>query len=100
LVEQWVRWRVQANYYRSVDEFTAPFAADGAATKAGLRLRTIDTRVVPCPYHAAWTTEPDNGGRTAEEHGACASRCKAISRFLPRVAAVCSRLKDGVAALS
>ena len=57
-----------ANYYRSVDEFNAPFAPDGAATKAGLRLRSIDTRVVPCPYHAAWTS-PDHGGRTAEEHG-------------------------------
>jgi hypothetical protein len=89
LVEQWVPWRVQANYYRSVDEFTAPFAADGAATKAGLRLRTIDTRVVPCPYHAAWTTESDNGGRTAEEHGACASLQCGFSPELQPFAAVC-----------
>lgn len=57
-----------ANYYRSVDEFVAPFAEDGAATRAGLKLRSVDTRVVPCPYHSSWMS-PDNGGRTAEEHG-------------------------------
>jgi len=54
------------NYYRSEAEFEAPFAPDGAATKAGLKLVSIETKVVKCPYHTAWVD--GTGDRTPEEH--------------------------------
>jgi hypothetical protein len=36
--------------YRTVAEFTAPFAEGGAAHESGLRLEHAETRVVPCPF--------------------------------------------------
>ena len=39
-------------YYHSVEELQAPFAPDGIAHQAGLRLEQIETRVVACPYAA------------------------------------------------
>ena len=44
-----------ANYYRSLDEFRAPFDDAGSAVRrAGLKLVSAETRVVRCPYRAAW----------------------------------------------
>ena len=63
-----VTMRVYMLCTRRVYAHPAVLRPDGAATRAGLRLRSIDTRVVPCPYHAAWSS-PGHGGRTAEEHG-------------------------------
>jgi len=55
------------NYYRSEEEFEAPFGPDGSATKAGLRLVSIETKVVNCPYHTTWMQD-GHGGRSADEH--------------------------------
>lgn len=37
-------------YYNTVAEFSAPFAAEGSATAAGLVLEDIETQVVRCPF--------------------------------------------------
>mmetsp|Transcript_8437 Transcript_8437/g.19139 ORF Transcript_8437/g.19139 Transcript_8437/m.19139 type:complete len:392 (-) Transcript_8437:114-1289(-) len=42
------------NYYRSVDEHMDTFSEGGAAHALGLRVKRGETRVVPCPYRAAW----------------------------------------------
>ena len=54
------------NYYRTRDEFLAPFKEDGVATSVGLRLVSYDTHIVPCPYHANWMSETST--RTPAEH--------------------------------
>lgn len=47
-------------YYHTVEEFKAPFAApDGVAYRAGLRLSQIETRVVKCPYAARFQSGSD-----------------------------------------
>ena len=44
-----------AQHYRTVDEFTAPFAdPQSAVRQAGLRLLSVETRLTPCPYNAAF----------------------------------------------
>lgn len=44
-----------SQYYRSVEEFCAPFNDDDSAVRhAGLRLISATTRVVKCPYRAAF----------------------------------------------
>jgi len=42
------------NHYRTLDEHTAPFKEGTPVWDAGLRLVSIDERVVPCPFRAAW----------------------------------------------
>lgn len=47
-------------YYKTLDEFTAPFAApDGAGHRAGLRLLEAFTVTTPCPYAARFRAEGD-----------------------------------------
>lgn len=44
-----------ANYYRTVEEFRAPFDdSDSPVSKAGLRLVHIETRTTDCPYQVSW----------------------------------------------
>ena len=44
-----------AQHYRTVDEFTAPFAdPQSAVRQAGLKLVSVETRLTPCPYNAAY----------------------------------------------
>jgi hypothetical protein len=43
------------SYYRTVEEFSAPFNdADSAVCQAGLRLVDIQTRETICPYQQGW----------------------------------------------
>lgn len=43
------------NYYRSVGEYSAPFNDPNSPIyKAGLRLVSIETKRVDCPYHQKW----------------------------------------------
>jgi len=47
-------------YYKSVAEFRAPFDdAEGAVARAGLRLEHCETRVVGCPFAAAFRDHGD-----------------------------------------
>lgn len=44
-----------AQHYRTVEEFTAPFAdSQSAVRQAGLKLVSVETRLTPCPYNAAY----------------------------------------------
>ena len=44
-----------AQHYRTVDEFTAPFTnPQSAVCQAGLKLVSVETRLTPCPYNAAF----------------------------------------------
>ena len=44
-----------AQYYRDLDEFRAPFDdPDSSVSKAGLRLKSITSRLTKCPYEAAF----------------------------------------------
>ncbi|XP_031555181.1 probable S-adenosylmethionine-dependent methyltransferase At5g38780 isoform X2 [Actinia tenebrosa] len=45
------------NYYRTLEEFKKPFETDSPVTKAGLKLVSMETRVVRCPYKQRWMTE-------------------------------------------
>jgi len=54
------------NYYRTEEEFAAPFGPEGTATKHGLKLVSLETKVVKCPYHTEWVEGKST--RTAEEH--------------------------------
>ncbi|XP_068686578.1 uncharacterized protein [Montipora foliosa] len=52
------------NYYRTVQEFKEPFeSSESPVRKAGLRLISIETKVVPCPYREKWLK---NGGDPKE----------------------------------
>eukprot|EP00761_Pharyngomonas_kirbyi_P012092 gb/GECH01012119.1/.p1 GENE.gb/GECH01012119.1/~~gb/GECH01012119.1/.p1 ORF type:complete len:396 (+),score=85.61 gb/GECH01012119.1/:1-1188(+) len=42
------------NYYRTLNEFKAPFQTGGAADRMGLKLVSIESRVVNCPFHERW----------------------------------------------
>ncbi|MFQ6023524.1 MAG: SAM-dependent methyltransferase [Acidiferrobacterales bacterium] len=47
-------------YYRSVEEFTAPLAEPASTIyKAGLRLEEIETRIVQCPFAAEFHRHAD-----------------------------------------
>ncbi len=44
-----------AQHYRTVGEFTAPFDdPQSAVSKAGLTLRSVETRLTPCPFREAF----------------------------------------------
>ena len=44
-----------AQYYRDLDEFRAPIDdPDSSVSKAGLRLKSITSRLTKCPYEAAF----------------------------------------------
>ena len=44
-----------AQHYRTIEEFTAPFAdSQSAVRQAGLKLVSVETRLTPCPYNAAY----------------------------------------------
>lgn len=44
-----------ANYYRTVEEFRAPFDdPEGPVSRAGLRLVQIETQATDCPYQVSW----------------------------------------------
>lgn len=45
--------------YRTVEEFTRPFAPGGAAAEAGLLLEHAETRVVACPFAADFRQHGD-----------------------------------------
>ena len=50
--------------YRTIEECRHPFDDPASSlSQAGLRLSSIETRTVPCPYHAEWMTS----GGDAEE---------------------------------
>ena len=50
------------NYYRSVAEYSAPFQDKSSPVyQAGLRLVSIDTKVVHCPYNEKWVKEGKKG---------------------------------------
>ena len=47
-------------YYHTVEEFSAPLRdPDSAVFRAGLRLEHIETRIVPCPFAAAFAQHGD-----------------------------------------
>eukprot|EP00927_Polykrikos_kofoidii_P073554 TRINITY_DN69584_c0_g1_i1.p1 TRINITY_DN69584_c0_g1~~TRINITY_DN69584_c0_g1_i1.p1 ORF type:complete len:387 (+),score=63.23 TRINITY_DN69584_c0_g1_i1:60-1220(+) len=47
------------NYYRTEEETTAPLKDENSEVyKAGLRLVSCETKVVPCPYRACWLADP------------------------------------------
>ncbi len=55
-------------YYNTVEEFSAPLTdPDDPVHRAGLRLERIDTRIVECPFAAAFAEHGD-AGRFAEEY--------------------------------
>ncbi len=55
-------------YYNTVDEFSAPLTDPADAVhQAGLRLEHIDTRIVECPFAAAFAEHGD-AGRFADEY--------------------------------
>ena len=55
-------------YYNDVAEFSAPLEEPTSAVfKAGLRLESIETRVVPCPFAAAFAEHGDSA-RFAEAY--------------------------------
>ena len=44
-----------AQHYRTVGEFTAPFSdPQSAVSQAGLKLLSVESRLTPCPYNAAF----------------------------------------------
>lgn len=48
-------------FYRTAEEFRAPFEGGGAAARAGLQLLEMETRVVPCPFAADFKKHGDAG---------------------------------------
>lgn len=47
-------------FYKSVEDFTAPFRDPGSAvSRAGLQLTHVSTRVTPCPFAARFRAERD-----------------------------------------
>lgn len=49
-------------YYRTMEEFSEPLVdPDSACHRAGLRLDSIETRVVPCPYAEQFRRDGDTG---------------------------------------
>lgn len=46
-----------SNYYRTLEEYKAPFQEETAVTKAGLHLVSISTKLTRCPYHEKWLKE-------------------------------------------
>ena len=50
------------NYYRSDDEHNAAFKEGGTAHSLGLRVKRAETRVVACPYRAAWIKRGASAG--------------------------------------
>ena len=47
-----------AQHYRTIDEFTAPFATpDSAVSKAGLKLVSARTQLTKCPYRKAFEAD-------------------------------------------
>ena len=52
-----------AQYYRTMDEFCAPFNdPDSAVSKAGLRLISCQSKLTKCPYEAAFLAAGGIGG--------------------------------------
>lgn len=50
------------NYYRTVQEYSAPFKDPSSEVyKSGLRLVSIETKVVPCVYNTTWMREGKKG---------------------------------------
>lgn len=59
------------NYYRTPEEFRAPFDDESSPVrKAGLKLVTLETKIVRCPYRERWLSE----GGDAKAHA---------KRFIP-----------------
>lgn len=49
-------------YYRSVDDFVAPFKdPDSAVSRAGLRLEHVSTMLTPCPFATRFRQQGDDG---------------------------------------
>ena len=85
-----------ANYYRSLEEFSAPFADENSPVRrAGLKLVSAETKVVRCPYRAAWLRQSgeydhpaagvalqsfEGGGASAEKE---ATRTAKVCFYLP-----------------
>ena len=52
-----------AQYYRTMDEFCAPFRnPDSAVSKAGLKLISCSSKLTKCPYEAAFLAGGGVGG--------------------------------------
>jgi len=45
------------SYYRTMQEYTAPFQPGSKVTKAGLHLVSIESEITRCPYHEKWMKE-------------------------------------------
>ncbi|XP_012562661.1 uncharacterized protein LOC100209108 isoform X1 [Hydra vulgaris] len=59
------------NYYRTIEEFRAPFdLQDSAVFKSGLKLISIKTVLVKCPFHKEWMEKPtiDKNAESARKH--------------------------------
>ncbi|XP_065058832.1 uncharacterized protein LOC135686513 isoform X2 [Rhopilema esculentum] len=55
------------NYYRTVAEYSAPFVnEDSPVRKAGLKLCSIETKVVRCPYNQRWREQGGDPQKHAE----------------------------------
>ena len=55
------------NYYRTVKEYSVPFTDPNSPVfKAGLRLVSIETAVVSCPYQEKWMKDGKKGKRSAQ----------------------------------
>ena len=53
-----------AQYYRTMDEFCAPFNdPDSAVRKAGLKLKSCHSKLTKCPYEAAFLAAGGVGGK-------------------------------------
>eukprot|EP00009_Paramoeba_aestuarina_P005618 CAMPEP_0201520016 /NCGR_PEP_ID=MMETSP0161_2-20130828/10423_1 /ASSEMBLY_ACC=CAM_ASM_000251 /TAXON_ID=180227 /ORGANISM="Neoparamoeba aestuarina, Strain SoJaBio B1-5/56/2" /LENGTH=159 /DNA_ID=CAMNT_0047918247 /DNA_START=858 /DNA_END=1337 /DNA_ORIENTATION=+ len=61
-----------ANYYRTLEEFKAPFFPPSSSSSSdlyvsGLKLVSIESREVVCPYHEKWMNEKQNNNPTEED---------------------------------
>ena len=64
------------NYYRTVKEYSVPFTDPNSPVyRAGLRLVSIETAVVSCPYQEKWLKDGKKGKRTAYIYTAPTTNC-------------------------
>eukprot|EP01098_Paradermamoeba_levis_P016214 TRINITY_DN8627_c0_g1_i1.p1 TRINITY_DN8627_c0_g1~~TRINITY_DN8627_c0_g1_i1.p1 ORF type:complete len:425 (-),score=150.83 TRINITY_DN8627_c0_g1_i1:95-1288(-) len=58
------------NYYRTKEEFSLPFQdSNNELVKKGLRLLSIQSHQVVCPFHQKWLREGEKGGLDPKRHG-------------------------------
>eukprot|EP00658_Telonema_sp_P-2_P035464 TRINITY_DN25783_c0_g1_i5.p1 TRINITY_DN25783_c0_g1~~TRINITY_DN25783_c0_g1_i5.p1 ORF type:complete len:317 (+),score=98.80 TRINITY_DN25783_c0_g1_i5:261-1211(+) len=56
-------------YYRNQDEVKAPFLdPESTVSKTGLKLVSVETKLVPCPYHENWVTNRQEMDLAAHAH--------------------------------